>query len=315
MAAQNDKSCCILGGCGFLGSVSAVRLAQAGWKVRIFDKEGVDDARLAPVRSSIEIVRGDFMNAGDLRTGLDGVLTVLDFVGTTIPQSSMNDIDYDIHTNVIPIVQLLEVMHELKIPRLIFSSSGGTVYGPAMERQPIAETHPTDPISAYGISKLMAEKYIQLFAANYGLKPAILRIANPYGENQNPMRPQGAIAVFLHKMLRGEEIVIWGDGSVVRDYLHQSDVAEAVFAIAEKQEAVGIFNVGSGIGVSLNDVFKTVCDVVGRQSPMRFTPARSFDVPYNVLDPSRIRNAVNWSVKVSLKEGAVRMHDHLRRMA
>jgi UDP-glucose 4-epimerase len=312
VATDSNKTCCILGGCGFLGSVSAVRLALSGWRVRVLDKDGVDDARLAPVRSAIELIRGDFMNAGDLRAGLQGVSLVLNFVGATIPQSSMADIDYDIHANVIPVVQLLEIMREMKIPRVIYSSSGGTVYGQASEQRPIPETHPTEPICAYGISKLMAEKYIRLFAANYGLLPIILRISNPYGENQNPLRPQGAVSVFLHKVLRDEEIVVWGDGAVVRDYLHQSEVADAVLAVANKPLLEGVFNVGSETGTSLRGVLDAVGSVLGKRPSVRFTPARSFDVPYNVLDCARLREATGWKPRLSLHEGIRMLREHLR---
>jgi UDP-glucose 4-epimerase len=303
MAAQRDKHCCILGGCGFLGSVIAKRMLAGGWRVRVFDKENVDASRLGGALGNIELIRGDFMNAGDLRPALADISTVLHFIGTTIPQTSMNDVDYDIHTNVIPTVQLLELMRSMNVPRIVFASSGGTVYGVAPEQRPIRETDPTDPISAYGVSKLMMEKYIQIFATNYGIHHTILRISNPYGEHQSVQRPQGAVGVFLHKALRDEEIIVWGDGSVIRDYLHESDLAEAVHAITEQRSASGIYNIGSGIGRSLRELLDAISANLGRTINVRYASPRSFDVPFNVLDTTKLRSAASWHLRVSLPEG------------
>jgi UDP-glucose 4-epimerase len=302
-SVDNSGITLVLGGCGFLGSVITRRLVSKGGRVRVFDKEGVDTWRLHGVLSQIELQFGDFMNVGDLARALAGVDTVLHFIGTTIPQSSMNDIHFDIESNVLPTVRLLELMSVRKSQRLVYSSSGGTVYGVAQQQRPLVESDPTEPIAAYGISKLMIEKIIQLFAYNYGVPAVVLRIANPFGESQHPQRPQGAVGVFLHKALHGEAIHIWGDGSVVRDYIYEADVASAVEAVLAKPEVTGIFNVGTGIGSTLNQVLELIRAATGGPCQVSYDPSRSFDVPYNVLAIDKLREATGWQPEYSLSAG------------
>ena len=304
---NDDKRCLVLGGCGFLGSVVTRRLVRNGWTVRVFDKEGSDTARLHSVLSRIELVRGDFMNLGDLRGAMEDMPSVLHFIGTTIPQSSMNDIKFDVETNVLPTVRLLELMLNAGGSRLLFASSGGTVYGKTDQRVPIPESHPTNPIAAYGISKLMIEKFIHLFSVNYGLPSVILRFANPYGESQSLTRPQGAVGAFVRSVLQGTPIRIWGDGSVVRDYVYEEDLAESVESVLLNRNVAGVYNVGTGKGTSLTELANTVGRIFAREPKIVFEPGRSFDVPYNVLDVSKIGKATGWKAASTLEDGLKKM--------
>jgi UDP-glucose 4-epimerase len=298
------KRCLVLGGCGFLGSVIVRNLVNKGWHVRVFDKEGVDTSRLLSVMSSVEMMTGDFMNVGDLSQALEDIPVVLHFIGTTIPQSSMNDIHFDIETNLLPTVRLLELMRSRPGQRLVYASSGGTIYGIAPQQLPILENAVTEPISSYGISKLSIEKYIRLFSYNYGLPYVVLRFANPYGESQYTGRPQGAVGVFLHKIMRGEEISIWGDGSVVRDYIYEEDVAIAVGAVLDSpQMPSAIYNVGTGTGTNLNKILEIIGRVSGLKYSVSYDPSRKFDVPYNVLDISKITSETGWTPRYSLEDG------------
>ena len=303
MSTNPGKRCCILGGCGFIGSVVSAHAVRAGWKVRVFDREGVDPWRLSPILGDVELVRGDLMNQGDIQGALDGCDSVLHFIGTTIPQTSMRDISFDIETNVLATVRLLEQVREYGIKQFFFSSSGGTVYGQPATHSPIREDHPTEPISAYGIGKLTIEKYIRLFADESGIRACVLRTSNPYGGNQTPDRPQGAVSVFLHRVLTGQEITLWGDGSVVRDYLFQEDLAEAVMSLLDDPDASGVFNLGSGVGHSLLEVLSTVEKAVNRRAQLVMLPRRSFDVPYNVLDTSRLHQHTGWRARTTLEQG------------
>lgn len=312
MGKSTDNRCLVLGGCGFLGSVVTKHLVSQGWQVRVFDKEGSDTSRLRSVISSIDFIRGDYMSLGDLRRALEGMPVVIHFVGTTIPQTSMNDIQFDVETNVLPTVRLLELMRQSGAQRLLFSSSGGTVYGVSEQRKPIPETHRTDPIAAYGISKLMIEKFIQLFSFNYTLPAVILRFANPYGESQQPARPQGAVSAFVQSVNEGKSIHIWGDGSAVRDYLYEEDLATAVESVLHTPDLTGTLNVGTGKGTSLNELAATVSKIFRRKTEVIYEPARSFDVPYNVLDINRITKATGWKPRFTLEHGLQKMRDSLQ---
>jgi len=297
----------VLGGCGFLGSVVTRRLVEEGMDVRVFDKEGQDTYRIRSVIDKIDLQFGDFSNLGDLKQALEGATTVLHFIGTTIPQTSMNDIKYDVETNVLPTVRLLELLKENKSTRIIFASSGGTVYGASAAHRPISEDAPTEPISAYGISKLTVEKFIKLFSFNYALPYVILRFANPYGPSQHPLRPQGAVGVFLNKALKGEEITIWGNGSAVRDYLYEEDLAAAVAAAVKKTSMRGVFNVGTGTGTSLNEIVNLIQTTFAVSCRVAYDNERTFDVPYNVLDIGKIRSETGWTPARSLTDGLTTM--------
>ena len=314
MLNNQSKRCLVLGGCGFLGSVVVRHLVAQGWDVRVFDKEGVDTWRLNSVFSKIDFMTGDFLNVADLAVAIIDMPTVLHFIGTTIPQSSMNDIHYDIETNVLPTVHLLELMRDKPGQKLIYASSGGTVYGVAQQNRPLVETDSKEPISPYGVSKLMIEKYIQLFGHNFGLPYTILRFANPYGESQYVGRPQGAVGVFLHKALRGEEIMIWGDGSVVRDYIYEADIASVVIRILNSNNINGVYNVGSGKGTTLNELMKLIFETTGITCPVTYDNSRKFDVPYNVLDTTKIYQDTGWVPSHTLSDGLKNMLQYQKKL-
>jgi UDP-glucose 4-epimerase len=304
---SKNNICVVLGGCGFLGSVVTRHLVTQGLNVRVFDKEGQDTYRIKPVLKKVDLQFGDFSNLGDLTRALEGSSTVLHFIGTTIPQTSMNDIKYDVETNVLPTVRLLEQLKERPSTRIIFASSGGTVYGKSEPGQTLSENSPTEPISAYGISKLMIEKFIKLFSFNYGLPHVILRFSNPYGPSQHPLRPQGAVSVFLNKALNGEEIAIWGNGTVVRDYIYEDDLAAAVCSVVKKTSLQGVFNVGTGDGTSLNQIVKLIQTTFAVECRVAYKRERKFDVPYNVLDIRKIQGETGWNPTCTLVEGLKKM--------
>ena len=175
---------------------------------------------------------GDFSSTHDVSDAISGVDIVLHLVSTTLPKSSNDDPIYDVQSNVVATLQMLNAMVAHNVRKIVFISSGGTVYGNPMYL-PIDEKHPTDPLVSYGITKLAIEKYLQMYSHLYGIRAITLRVANPYGERQRIETAQGAVGVFLHHALKGLPIEIWGDGSVTRDYIHVSDVAEAFVRAVE----------------------------------------------------------------------------------
>jgi UDP-glucose 4-epimerase len=213
--------CLVLGGGGFLGSHLSESLLAQGHAVRIFDRPNLVRFKSFQRGDPVEWVEGDFVNREHVAHAVSGCDIVYHMVSTTLPRSSNENPSYDVETNVIGTLNLLEAAQKNKIRKFIFVSSGGTVYGIPQEI-PIKESHPTEPICSYGIGKLAIEKYINLFHLLHGMEYCVLRLANPYGERQRIAAAQGAVAVFLDKALRNEEIEIWGDGSVIRDYFHVS---------------------------------------------------------------------------------------------
>jgi UDP-glucose 4-epimerase len=297
--------CLILGGSGFIGSSICDRYLQLGHKLRVFERPRVEPYRAFNNSESVEWVTGDFSNSHDIRAALKEIDAVVHLIGTTLPKSSNDDPIYDVQSNLVATLQLLEAMHAENIHKILFISSGGTVYGNP-QVLPITEKHPTNPISSYGITKLAIEKYLMLYRGLRGLRPIVLRVANPYGERQRIETAQGVVAVFLSRVMSGMPIEIWGDGSVTRDYLHVSDVAEAFVKALEYDGSETVFNIGSGNGVSLNDLFETLNDLVGGQIKVCYKPGRACDVPTNILDSSLAYQHLGWSSKVPLKIGLER---------
>ena len=295
----------ILGGAGFIGSHLAEALLAQGHEVRIFDRPHIQIPAELKECHGIEWMQGDFLSVADIQAAVDGVELIFHLVSTTLPKNSNDDPGYDVGTNVIGSLHLLDAAVRLGIRKIVFISSGGTIYG-IPNQIPIPETHPTDPLVSYGISKLAIEKYLKLYHELHGLDYAVLRVANPYGERQRTDMAQGAVAVFAKKALAGETIEIWGDGSVTRDYIYIADLIEAFVLAASYQGQERIFNIGGGHGLSLNQLLATLEELLARPVNRRFLPARNFDVPVNILDITRAREVLGWAPRTPFKVGLQR---------
>jgi len=303
--------CVLLGGAGFIGSHVAQRLLDAGHHVRVFDRPGRAAPRAFPGAERIEWQEGDFLNRRDVALALGGCDAVFHLVSTTLPGTADKDPVYDVQTNVVGTLHMLDEALAARVAKVVFVSSGGTVYGVPREI-PIAETHPTEPITAYGIGKLTIEKYLGLYRALHGLDYRVLRLANPFGERQNVASGQGAVSTFLHRAHRGEPIEIWGNGTVVRDYVYVGDVADAFVRALSYEGEHRIINIGSGVGHDLNEIVAAIERVTGRPLRPRFLPGRSFDVPANVLDVRLARRELGWQPATDLETGLLRTLQWLR---
>jgi len=301
----------VLGGGGFIGSAIIDRLLRDRHGVRVFERPRVDPYRAFGVDEHVEWTSGDLMSVHDIREAIRGVDAVIHLVSTTLPKSSNDDPIYDVQSNLIATLQLLQLMVEEDVRRIVFISSGGTVYGDP-QYLPVDERHPTEPRVSYGITKLAIEKFLVMYQHLHGLKPVILRVANPYGERQRVETAQGAVAAFLDRVLRGQPIEIWGDGSVARDYVHISDVAEIFLRALTYEGDETVFNVSTGQGTTLIELLRIIEQVTGLPAQTRFKPPRPFDVPISVLDNTRARRELGWSPAVGLHEGIDRTAQWMR---
>jgi len=302
--------CLILGGGGFLGSHLSEALIAEGHSVRIFERSGFQRANF-PNSEVIDWVEGNFVDVDQIAGAITGMDVIYHLVSTTLPKSSNEDPVYDIETNVIGTLNLLELSRKTSNRKIIFVSSGGTIYGIPKE-VPIKESHPTDPLCSYGIGKLTIEKYLHLYMVLHGIEYIVLRLGNPYGERQRISASQGAVAVFLNKALHDELIEIWGDGNVVRDYIYVGDAVRALSQAKSFAGKSGIFNIGAGQGRSLNEIIFAIEQLLGRPVRLRYLSARPFDVPVNVLDISRAKQCLNWEPRVSFEDGLRRTWQWMR---
>lgn len=281
-------------------------LVAAGHVVTSLDRY---QERFRHPNKNIEFCQADFGNRGELEEVLKRRVDVLvHLVSSTIPQTSNEDPAFDVQSNLVESIALFEMCVKYDVQKVVFVSSGGTVYGIPHCDDAIAEDHPTLPLCSYGIVKLATEHYLQLFYSMHGLKYYVLRLSNPYGARQDPTRKQGAAAVFMYNMLKEKDINIWGDGSVVRDFLHVSDFAKACLAAVHSDE-VGVLNIGSGVGISIKDLLMATEKIVGKPASINWLPTRGFDVPRVVLDCARAKRQLGWQSTVKLDDGLRQLKD------
>lgn len=312
VASRADVRCLVLGGGGFIGSHLIDALLLQGLKVRCFDRPHVSLlGHSHESNPNFELFEGDFSSEADLTEALEGCDFCYHLVSTTLPKSSNADPVFDIESNLVSTVRLLTLSVKSGVKKVIFVSSGGTVYGPPIHL-PITESHPTEPVCSYGITKLSIEKYLHLFHQLNGLDYTVLRLSNPFGERQRTHAHQGAVAVFLGKIVRGEPVEIWGDGSVIRDYVHIADVVNALLLSLNPSAGERVVNIGAGRGISLNELLDTIEKVTGRVAIRNYQPGRAFDVHESVLCVERARTSLDWVPKVGFEEGLRRFYNWLQ---
>jgi len=299
---KSQGKCLVLGGCGFMGSHIAEGLIASGYRVRVFDKVNVGTQNIEHIADTIELVEGDFTNEVDVARAVKGMDYVFHFIGTTVPKTSTDNPVYDIESNVVATLRLLDLATKENVKKIVFASSGGTVYG-IPQSIPISEDHPTNPSCSYGITKLTIEKYLELYHLTRGQNYVCFRISNPYGKRQNPQAIQGAVAVFLGLVKEGKPITIWGNGTITRDYIYIEDVVPVLIKALQAKNRSRIFNLGSGKGTSLNELTRIIKEVTNKDVTVTYSEGRSIDVPSNVLDISRVQGEFGFCPKIPLREG------------
>ncbi len=300
--------CVVLGGGGFMGTNLCLALARRGAKVQAFGRSRI----MTPVSNHVTWMNGTFEDPSAVARAIEGNSIVFHLIGASTPASSNKDPIADLNAGTVNTLKMLDICRESGVRRVIFASSGGTIYG-VPQSAPIREDHPTEPISAYGISRLAIEKYLSLYRYLHNLDYMILRIANPYGRYQVPTKKQGVIAAMMISALNGEPLELWGSGAAVRDFVHIDDVVDAMIASIVYQGPIRVFNVGSGVGRSINQVATDIeCMFPNTKAHRVYREARPADVPMNVLDIGLIKQEMNWFPKVAWQAGLKNTADWLR---
>ena len=293
----------VLGGTGFIGSHIVDMLLENGHYVKVIDRTLKYTQNKFP--HSIEYIQADYGDTFILAEALMGIDSVIHLVSSTMPSSSNLDPVADIQTNLVNSVKLLQAMNHANVKRIIYFSSGGTVYGNP-NQIPIPETHPTHPICSYGITKLAIENYLFMYQELYDLNPIILRPSNPYGPRQGHHGAQGVIGTFINQIMNEQTINIWGDGSIIRDYIYIADLVNACLAAIDS-EINGTFNIGSGHGYSLLEIIDEIEQCIQKKAQVNFDPGRSFDIAEMILDVSLAKDKLTWKPKHTLQQG-IQLH-------
>lgn len=278
----------IFGAAGFIGTNLTIKLAQEPANhIKIIDKEKgffrhIEDRYL----TNVEVCVADLNADMSFNKFLENQDIVYHLVSTTVPTTSNKNISQELSMNIGFSVNLLEACVHCNVSKVVFVSSGGTVYG-RNAVCPIPEETILNPINAYGLQKVTVEKLLYLYHYMYGLDYRVIRFANPYGPFQRPNGIQGVVTTFTYRVIKNETIFVYGDGSVVRDYIYIDDAVDAMLNVVNGAAPDKIFNIGCGYGTSINDVLDIIKNITGKKLHVVYMPERAVDVPENYLDLSR----------------------------
>lgn len=304
----------VLGAAGFIGTNLTIQLAaDENNQITIADKNKdyfSNIKRFAFKNISMkESTLDENMNFDEV---LEGQEVVYHLVSTNVPTTSNQHITQDIQTNVIFSSKLFDACVRNRVKKVVFISSGGTVYGKEANC-PLPENLPTNPICSYGIQKVTIEKLLYLYNYMYGLDYRIIRLANPYGPYQRPNGVLGAITTFTYKALKNEEINVYGDGSVVRDFIYIDDAVRAIIKIVGKKHNHHTFNLGCGYGTSIKEVLTTIQDALNIELKINYLPGRAVDVPTNYLDIKRYEKCCGKLEPITLREGIIKTAEFMKK--
>lgn len=295
------RRCVVFGGLGFIGRHIVNQLAHTGRAIVCVDRFRAKMPKLPKnvtfVHSSTEpAFYKELLNEDD---------EVIDLAYSSVPTTSFTDPISDISDNLPRAVHLFQAAVAKKTHRLILISSGGAIYGHA-NYLPIDEKHHTLPISPYGITKLAVENYARMYHLTQGLPIIVLRPGNAYGPEQIPFRGQGLIATAIGSALLGKDLIVFGEEGAIRDYIHISDISNAILSSLESGQTGMTYNVGTGRGFStlgIIEMLTPLCERNGTLLRTHHQPERTYDVRSNILDASQLQQHTGWSAVVPLEQG------------
>ncbi|MGN1114635.1 MAG: NAD-dependent epimerase/dehydratase family protein [Oscillospiraceae bacterium] len=294
----------ILGAASFVGKNLTIELAKdLDNNITLVDVSKDYFSHIDSIRSeNIHVKESAFMSDTNFDELLENQDVVYHLVSTNVPATSNQYISQEINSNLVFSDNLLKSCVKCGVQKVVFTSSGGAVYGKETEC-PIKEDTITNPISSYGVQKITIEKLLYLYRYIYGLDYRIIRLANPYGPYQRPNGTLGVVTNFVYKALKGEKITVYGDGSVVRDFIYINDAVRAIMKISDGENKHHIFNVGCGYGTSIKQLLCIISQALNLELDVTYKEGRKADVPVNYLDISRYEKYYGKLNPVSLSEG------------
>lgn len=300
----------ILGGAGFIGTNLAIRLAKKN-DVTVIDRGNYFEA-LKKTNLPITYKIYPYELSADFDAQVRNQDIVFHLASTNIPGDSNKNIAKELEANVTVTALLLDACVRQHVKEVVFISSGGAVYG-KKGRCPISEDTVTYPITSYGIEKISIEKLLYLYRYQYGLDYRTIRLANPYGPYQRPNGKLGVVTTFIYKALKSETLEVYGDGSVVRDFIYIDDAVEGILKIAFGNNEYRVFNLGSGKGTSIQKVIQIIKEEINDKIKIKYISCRKNDVQENYLDISRYENSYGKMAFVDLKTGILKTSDFIKK--
>ncbi len=299
----------LTGGAGFIGSNIADAYIKAGHSVWVVDNESTgnrENVNPHAYYQQLDIVHKQALEHLFEQTRFD----IINHHAAQIDvRRSVADPHFDCAVNITGTLNLLELARQYKVKKIIFSSSGGTVYGEC--RKPATELNPTEPHCPYGVSKLAAEKYIKTYNENHGLRYTIFRYGNVYGPRQDPYGEAGVVAIFSKLLLEGKKAIIFGNGKQTRDFVFVGDVVRANL-LALNSGHNQVINIGTQKETSVNQLFQAMAKIVGYQKPAVKKPARTGELQRSVLNIQLAKKILRWTPQRSIEEGLRETIDYFR---
>ncbi|MHA2173535.1 MAG: NAD-dependent epimerase/dehydratase family protein [Candidatus Hodarchaeales archaeon] len=292
----------VTGGAGFVGSHLINDLLNQDHEIICLDNFSTGKmANIENVKDNITIIEGDIRELSILQSAIVNVDCVFHLAAQISVSHSIRDPSFDASINISGFINLLDVALNASVKRIVYVSTGGAIYGDP-KVIPAKEIAQEDPISPYGISKLVGEKYLKWYNKTHGLSYAVIRPSNIYGPHQDPLGEAGVISIFLGRVFSQLPVEIFGNGSDTRDYIYVKDIADICIK-AMNSDKNDTYNAGTGIETTLLELIDVVSKVTNRTVEKKFCPPRPGDVKKIALDSSKAKSELNWSPTTNLKEG------------
>ena len=303
-----NKRVLLIGGNGFIGSHIVDELLQENYNIRVLD---CNPERFRKPLPDVEYIYADYSDIGVIKRAVADCDSVFHLAHVGTPATSAGQADQEVLTSITAFVRMLEWLKGGMVDRFIFFSSGGAVYG-RPDKIPVPEDFKGWPVSPYGVAKLSMEHYLHMFALLNNLQYQIIRPSNPYGPRQNYMGLQGVIPIFMYRMLTNTPIEVWGDGSSRKDYIYVRDLARAAAALLESSRVNETFNIGTGTGVSLNELIRLIAAACGKEGEVSYLPQQSQDVLEIILSCEKMKSIGGWSAEVPIERGLSLTYDWMK---
>ncbi|HYB90741.1 MAG TPA: NAD-dependent epimerase/dehydratase family protein [Candidatus Binataceae bacterium] len=304
----------VTGGAGFIGSHTVDELIRAGLgEVAVLDDLSAGKRR--QVNPSARFYRADLRDVGEVTQVIDRERpeVIYHFAAQMDVRRSVSDPALDAQINLVGFLHLIEAARRNGLRRVIFSSTGGAIYG-EQEAFPCDEDHPRRPVSPYGVAKLATESYLFFYHVQYGIDYLALRYANVYGPRQDPHGEAGVVAIFSARILEGRPVTIFGDGKQTRDYVYVDDVVRANVAALTSNASGMALNIGTGVETDVNTLHAQLAAIAGEARPAEYAPARPGEQRRSVISPARAEKVLGWRPRVPMREGLAETFHYFREL-
>lgn len=305
--------CLLIGGAGFIGTQLAIRLSNCGYDVTVCDR--IEKEALSDDIANLNYSCKDYFEenvSDEIISAQDMIFLLISSVG---PNTSMEKPVDCYGKDILRMIDLLDQMRRCKVKRLVFISSGGTIYG-NQDVATFGEDMATSPINHYGIMKLTQEKILMMYNELYGMRNIIFRLANPYGKGQQSASGIGAVTTFLENIMNDRRIYIYGEGEIVRDYISIDDVTRIIELFFDNESSsqydTPVFNIGTGEGTSIRQLVHIIEDVTSKKADIEYIDARNIDVKRNVLNISKIQSLIGDYQCMPLLEGVKKYYEIMK---